>query len=213
MRYNDLNSSLNAHIMTLRVIIAVFVILNIFMWNGWRGAIADIRIHIPPDIRSGAVVKADEISSANVFSFTSYIFQQLNHWAEDGEKNYGEQIFSVSAYLTPTFREYLIKDMHERNRNGELQQRVRFIQPVPGVGFEERRVDVLDDSNWIVWLDVNIQEYVQGMQVKSVNIRYPVRVTRFNIDPETNPWGMALNGFSGEGPVRINDDSTEVTTK
>ncbi len=213
MRYKDLNSSLTAHIATLRIIIVVMILLNIFMWYGWQGATADIRIHIPPDIRSGAVVHSGEISDANIYSFASYIFQQLNHWSENGEKNYGEQIFSMSAYLTPEFRKLLIKDMNERNKNGELTGRVRFIQPIHGHGFEERRVDIENESNWIVWLDFNIEEYMHGMQIKKIRIRYPLRVTRFNIDPETNPWGLALNGFTKEGPARLTEDDTTHTTK
>ena len=128
-------------------------------------------------------------------------------------KNYGEQIFIVSPYLTPGFRDELINDMETRSKNGELTGRVRFIQAIPGQGYEERRVDLLDDSNWIVWLDFNIQEYVNGMQVKNVNIRYPLRVTRFDVDPETNPWGLALNGFAGQGPVRLDSDNNPVVTK
>ncbi len=213
MRYRDLNSSLGSHIATLRGIIVILVLINIFMWMGWRGASSDIRIHIPPDIRSGAIINADEISDVNVYSFASYIFQQLYRWPVNGEKNYGEQIFIVSPYLTPGFREELINDMETRSKNGELTGRVRFIQAIQGQGYEERRVDLLDNGNWIVWLDFNIQEYVNGMQVKNVNIRYPLRVTRFDVDPETNPWGLALNGFSGKGPVRLGDDNKPLTTE
>jgi len=213
MRYKDVNSSLSAHINSLRVVIGVLILINFYMWYGWQGASSDLRIHIPPDIRSGAVVKADEISDANIYAFAAYIFQQLNHWNENGEADYGKKIYSMSAYLTPQFREFLIKDMNERSKNGELMGRIRFIQPIPGQGFEERRVDIQDESHWIVWLDFNIHEYVQGMEVKSVNIRYPVKVSRFNIDPETNPWGLALNGFSGTGPVRLNADNRPETKK
>ena len=203
MRYRDLNSSLSSHITTLRVIIGTMVLINVFLWIGWRNASSDIRIHIPPDIRSGAVVNADEISSVNVYSFASYIFQQIYRWHENGVKNYGQQIFNVSPYLTPVFRSELIKDMEKRRQQGELTGRVRFIQEMPGHGYEERRVDLLDDNNWIVWLDYNIQEFVNGMQVKNVNIRYPLRITRFDVDPESNPWGLALAGFSGKGPIKL----------
>lgn len=213
MRYRDLNSSLGSHIMTLRVVIGTLVLINAFMWIGWRNASSDIRIHIPPDIRSGAIINADEISDVNVYSFANYIFQQIYRWQENGVKNYGEQIFNVSPYLTPGFREELIKDMEMRSKNGELTGRVRFIQAIPGQGYEERRVDLLDDSHWTVWLDFNIQEYVNSMQVKNVNIRYPLRVTRFEVDPETNPWGLALDGFSGKGPVRLDDTNKPVITE
>jgi len=213
MRYRDVNSSLGSHIMTLRCVIGVLILINVLLWIGWRNASSDIRIHIPPDIRSGAIINSDEISDINVYIFASYIFQQLNRWHVNGEKNYGEQIFNVSPYLTPGFRKELIEDMESRSKNGELTGRVRFIQAIHGQGYEDRRVDLLDDSNWVVWLDFNIQEYVNGMQVKNVKIRYPLRVTRFDVDPETNPWGLALNGFSGQGPIRLGDDNHPIIAK
>jgi len=69
-----------------------------------------------------------------------------------------------------------------------------------------------------VWLDFNIQEFVRGMEVKNIKIRYPIRVVRFNVDPERNPWGLALDGFGGDGPRRLTDadlqtDSNTATGK
>ncbi|MCK5188468.1 MAG: TIGR03746 family integrating conjugative element protein, partial [Methylococcales bacterium] len=131
MRYTDLNSSLEAHISTLRVVIAVLILIIFGLWVGWHGSNNDVRIHIPPDLRSGAILKADEISSANVYAFTFYIFQQLNHWAENGADDYGMQIFKTAPYLTPEFREYLINDLDIRGKKGELSGRTRVIHPVP----------------------------------------------------------------------------------
>ncbi len=115
MRYIDLNSSLEAHITTLRSVIAILVIINFSLWYGWRDSNNDVRIHIPPDIRSGAILQADEISPPNVYTFAGYIFQQLNHWANNGDKDYGLQIFKTAPYLTPEFREYLINDLDIRD--------------------------------------------------------------------------------------------------
>ena len=205
MRYIDLNSSLEAHITTLRAAIGVLVILNLFLWYGWHEAKNDLRIHIPPDIRSGAILKADDITPPNVYAFAAYIFQQLNHWASDGEKDYGMQIFRTAPYLTPDFREYLSNDLDIRGKRGELTGRVRVIQAIPGQGYEERRVDVVDTNTWVIWLDYSIQETVRGMEVKHLKIRYPVRVVRYDVDPETNPSGLALDGFSEQGPQRLTE--------
>ena len=76
---------------------------------------------------------------------------------------------------------------------------------MPGHGFEERRVDVLSSDTWVVWLDLDLLESVKGMTVKQTTIRYPIRVVRQAIDPETNPWGLALDGYSGDGPRRLTD--------
>ncbi len=205
MKYTDLNSSLESHIMTLRGIIAFMGLMIIFLWYGWNNSKTDIRIHIPPDIRSGAVLKADEISPPNIYTFAGYIFQQLNHWEKNGEKDYGMQIFKTAPYLTPKYREYLINDLDIRGKKGELTGRTRTIQAIPGQGYEERRVDLINENTWVVWLDYHIKESVRGMEIKDVRIRYPVRVIRYNVNPETNPWGLALDGFADKGPQRITD--------
>ncbi|CAD6880583.1 hypothetical protein [Methylomonas albis] len=203
MRYHDVNSRLEAHIHTLRTVIAGLMVLLLLLGYAWHAARSDIRIHIPPDLRSGAVVKADDIAPAHVYAFAAYIFQQLNHWDRDGETDYGQQIFRMAAYLTPDFREYLSNDLAIRGKRGELAGRVRSIQPVAGRGYEDRRVEVIDPHTWLVWLDFTIQETVRGMDVKQVHIRYPITVVRYDVDPELNPWGLALSGFAGDGPTRI----------
>ena len=209
MRYIDLNSSLKGHILTLRIVVGVLVLLNFLLWYGWLESRNDIRVHIPPDIRSGAVLQAGEITSPNVYAFAAYIFQQLNHWESDGEIDYGQQIYRMAAYLTPAYREYLTNDLAVRGKRGELSGRVRSIQPVSGQGYEERRVDVVDTDAWVVWLDFIIQETVRGMDVKNLKIRYPIRVVRYDVDPEINPWGLALAGFAGEGPSRLDTDRSD----
>ncbi|MDO8828251.1 PFL_4703 family integrating conjugative element protein [Methylophaga sp.] len=212
MRYQDVNSRLTAHITSLRAVIAGLMIMIGLLGYAWHAARTAIRIHIPPDLRSGAVVKADDLAPAHVYAFAAYIFQQLNHWDSNGESDYGQQIFRMAAYLTPDFREYLSNDLALRGQRGELSGRVRSIQPVAGRGYEERRVTVIDPQTWQVWLDMSIQETVRGMDVKQVRIRYPLTVVRYDVDPELNPWGLALSGFGAEGPQRIDmNEETEIS--
>ncbi|WP_404357119.1 PFL_4703 family integrating conjugative element protein [Methylotuvimicrobium sp. KM1] len=206
MRYRDENSTLKSHINSLRIVIGFQLLLIVGLWYGWHQSRNDIRFHIPPDLRSGAVLKLDEVPPPNVYAFAHYIFQQLNHWEENGETDYGKQVFRMAAYLTPEFRQFLTHDLELRGKRGELSGRVRGIQLIPGHGYEERRVDVLDRNTWLVWLDFRIEETVRGMDVKSLDIRYPIRVVRYHVDPEVNPWGLALDGFGGEGPQRLSNE-------
>jgi len=124
-------------------------------------------------------------------------------WPEDGARDFGRAIFRVSPYMTPKYRAELLSDLELKGRKGELAYRVRGVQEVPGHGFEERRVDILDDGVWVVWLDLDLFESVKGMTVKKTAIRYPLRVVRHAVDLEANPWGLALDGFSAEGPRRM----------
>ncbi len=204
-KYSDENSSLKAQIIFLKyLIIGLFAVIA-FTLHGWDRARDDILLRIPPDLRSGAVLKRDEIGPANVYAFASDIFQQLNHWQIDGKKNYGEQISNLVSFFTPGYTQFLLNDLDEKGRKGELEERVRGIQTVPGQGYEERRVDILDENTWVVWLDFYIKETYKGMDVKNVNIRYPIRVVRYNVDPVLNPWGMALDGYAGEGPKPLTE--------
>ena len=54
-----------------------------------------------------------------------------------------------------------------------------------------------------MWLDLELLESVKGMTVKRTAIRYPLRVVRHAVDLEANPWGLALDGFSVDGPRRL----------
>ena len=61
----------------------------------------------------------------------------------------------------------------------------------------ELRVAQLDADSWLVKLDLNADEYYAAEPVKRVVVRYPLRVIRFDIDPERNKWGLALDCYQG----------------
>jgi hypothetical protein len=87
--------------------------------------------------------------------------------------------------------------MEHKGKQGELAYRVRGVQEAPGHGYEERRVDVIAPGVWVVWLDLDLLESVQGMTVKKTTIRYPLRVV------------LALDGFAEDGPRRLSESETE----
>lgn len=204
-RYRYEIDNVRAHLRSLWAVIVIQAVVIAGLWFGWSQAPERLTVHIPPDLRSGAVLAVDEVLPPNVYAFAFYIFQQLNRWPEDGASDYGRAIFRVSPYLTPRYRADLIAELEQKGRQGELAYRVRGMQEIPGHGYEERRVDVLSAQAWIVWLDVDLLESVKGMTVKRTAIRYPLRVVRYAVDLETNPWGLALDGFGAEGPRRLTD--------
>ncbi len=204
-RYRDQSSSQQAHITTLRGVVGFQCLVIIGLWLGWSHAREAMRVHIPPDLRNGVSLAFDEINPANVYGFASYIFQQANYWQTDGSKDYPQQLSALAAYFTPHYLSTLNSEMELRSKHGELLGRTRTIQALPGSAYEQRRVDILDDHSWLVWLDFQIIESVRGMEIKNVKIRYPIRVVRFAVDPEHNPWGLALDGYSGDGPRRLTE--------
>lgn len=211
-RYRLAIDNVRAHVRSLWVVIGIQTAIIGALWLGWSMAPTQLRVYVPPDLRSGAVLAAEEVPPANVYAFAFYIFQQLNRWPVNGATDYGSAIFRISPYLTPRYRNDLIADMELKARRGELAYRVRGVHEVPGHGYEERRVDVLSRDAWIIWLDLDLMESVKGMAVKHTTIRYPIRVVRQAIDPETNPWGLALDGYADEGPRRLTpDELTQVS--
>ncbi len=204
-RYRYEIDNVRSHLRSLWIIIGVQIVVILALWFGWSQSPRYLTVHVPPDLRSGATQSIDEVPPANVYAFAFYIFQQLNHWSEDGAQDYGKAIFRISPYVTPRYRADLIADMELKGKQGELAYRVRGVQEVPGHGYAEQRVDVLAPGVWVVWLDIDLFESVKGMTVKKTSIRYPLRVVRLSIDPETNPWGLALDGFAASGPRRLSE--------
>jgi integrating conjugative element protein (TIGR03746 family) len=203
MRYRSENENLRAHIQTLRGVAGMLLVLVLLLWHGWERAKEDIRVHIPPDLRSGAVVKPDDPRPENVYAFARTIFQSLHYWPEDGQTDYGKAIFAAAYYLTPRYRDELHRDLDLRGKGGELAGRVRSVQEMPGHGYEEGRVQVLGNGAWVVTLDFRVHEFVRGTPVKTVAVSYPLRVVRLDTDPTQNPWGLALDGYGADGPARI----------
>ncbi len=202
-RYRAGIDNVRAHLRSLWAVILLQVVVILALWFGWSQAPKHLVVHIPPDLRSGASLAFNEVSTSNVYTFAFYLFQQINRWPDDGAEDYGKAIFRASPYVTPRYHAELLADLELKGRQGELARRVRGVQEISGHGYEERRVDVLAPGVWVVWLDLELFESVKGMTVKKTSIRYPLRVVRLDIDPETNPWGLALDGFATEGPRRL----------
>jgi len=160
------------------------------------------RLFIPPDLRAGATVTLNEIPVTSAYSFAVSIFQYLNTWLEDGAKDYPARVGELAAYLSPSYQQWLKEDIIRRSNRGELDRRTRTVTLINEMAYDDHRVDILNENNFIVWLDLRITETHRGVPIKSVDIRYPIRVVRSNVSPEFNPWGLMLDGFQ-ENPTRI----------
>ena len=170
---------------------------------------SDITIHIPPDLKTGATLQADKPLAANVYAFATYIFQQLNRWPQDGSVDFSKAIYALSSYLTPSFRESLVTEMETKASRGELAGRERGMTEIVGLDYIEEKVQVVRDGLWLVQIDMELRESVKGVEVKRKRLRYPIRVIRYDVDRETNPWGLALDGYELPGPQALPDEIQE----
>lgn len=180
------------HVLTLRWIIGVLLLMVCLLW--WRnGQLQETRrLYIPPDLSQGLVTNLQHVPASTVYTFSYYIFQQLYRWRSDGEQDYPKQIYTLQGFLTPGCITALQEDMNDKQRLGELRQRVRTVQEIYGQSYSAQRVQVTSGNAWTVWLDVNVRESINGHPVKDVMLRYALPVVRFDVDREVNPWGLAL---------------------
>lgn len=201
----------NSLLWALVAVLAVFQGYALFALDRARQHLPPL--HIPPDLRFGATVELGEVPAHNVYAFGGYIFQQLNRWAENGEADYGRNIFRLQHFLTPKYRATLQADLGLRAKRGELRDRTRGVQEISGHHFEDWRVEPLGARRWVIWLDLAIFESVRGMPVKETNIRYPLQIVFADVDPEHNPWGLQIDGYAKEGPRRLKPDELAVNDR
>lgn len=194
------------HIQSLRWIIAFLVIVVIAQWLR-NGHLQDVRrIYIPPDLTKGAMTEFESVPPPVVYTFAFYIWQQLHRWKSDGQEDYPKQIYQLQAFLTPGCVNALQADMNNKKSKGELRGRVRSVQELMGHGYVPARVAQQSPESWLTWLDLTIRETIGGHPVKDVNVRYPLRIVRYDVDKEINPWGLAIACDEAMQPSLIEDD-------
>jgi len=194
------------HIRTLRIVIICLLVAIAGLW--WRNGVLQEtrRLYIPPDLIQGAVINFDNVPAPLIYTFGYYIFQQLNRWTSDGEKDYPKQIYRLQGFLTPGCRAVLEADMNTKQGLGELRQRTRTMQEILGQSYTRQRVQINSQSSWKIWLDVNVVESIAGHPVKNVLLRYPLNIVRFDVDKEINPWGLALACDKAMRPLLLDSD-------
>ena len=190
-RYDSLVHSKEAMIRLLLGVLAVLSLLLLIALLGWSRAPANIRLHYPPDLSRGAVQQLGDIPKASIYVFAHYVFQQLNRWPVDGREDYYDQIHRLQAFFTPACFDERLQDLHARAR--EIDGRQRSVWEIPGRGFSNARVQVVAPDQWVVGLDLHVQETYRGERIKDRLIHYPLRVVAYDVDPQANPWGLALD--------------------
>jgi len=204
-RFKNEVAHLQAHVKTLRMGAVALLVMGLLLGIGWWNAPKSLTIHVPPDLRSRSTRQWWDVPPQSVYAFSFYIWQQVQRWPTNGDEDYPRNLRALSAYLTPSCRAFLQQDYEYRRGNGELRQRVRGIYEIPGRGYGDdpaTRVRVLSTSNWIVTLDVSADEYLGSEQVKRALVRYALKVVRMDVDPEDNPFGLALDCYAN-APQRI----------
>ncbi|HEY2454486.1 MAG TPA: TIGR03746 family integrating conjugative element protein [Scandinavium sp.] len=196
-RFRNGMAARDHHIASLRLACLLLFAGLVLCTLGWMRAPSELTIHNPPDLRSGSTRKWWDVPPSTVYSFAFYIFQQLNAWPANGEVDYPAKIVQMSPYLTPGCQDFLNKDAAMRKDNDEIRDRVRVVYEIPRRGYSSKSVTVESDNLWIARLDLVADEYYHTEPVKRALVRYPLKVVRWEGDPERNPFGLALDCYAG----------------
>lgn len=175
--------------------------LCLFLGIGWMRSPSDMTIHIPPDITNGATFKVNDVPAAFLHSFAYEVWQNVNYWGQDGSQDYIKNIRLFAAYLTPRFQTELTQDYDDLKTSGQVQ-RQRSLQGANGAVFESSTVKRLSANSWQINLRMRLLEYRNNQVVKDIEILYPLKVIRWDISSEKNPYGLAIDGFVSP-PMRL----------
>ena len=87
--------------------------------------------------------------------------------------------------------------------DGPHRARTRQMTEIPGLGYAANRVLPDGQAAWTVLLDMQLMEAFRGQPVKDAFIRYPIRVVRYDVDRERNPWRLAIDCYGSHRPERL----------
>ena len=206
----DALAAARAHNATLRKIILLVAGLGVAGMYFAYAMPKSLELHLATNLNTGDSVHFKDgrapVPETNVYGFAYYIWQQLNRWPSDGYTDYGQQMYRLQHYITPACMAQLDADLKARHASGELRERTRLVAEIPGLGYTQARViaDGHGDSAWTVLLDMQLMETFKGAAIKDTYIRYPIRVVRFDVDRENNPWRLAIDCYGTQKPQRLN---------
>ena len=183
--------------------IAALFVLGVMAMLGWRQAQQSVMVDIRPGLTQRITARPGEMPPENVFNFALTLMQQLYRWKEDGKTEYLANIGGMRSYLTESCRATLEKDARQRAAAGELGSRTRRWQAMPGTYFAAERVREVDSRTWLVTLDAEVNETVSAQTVKEGNFRYLVYVQGTGTDRDVNPFGLVMNCFTPESPIKL----------
>lgn len=199
MTYHDLLEEKDKNIRYLsRICAGLLLALSLAMW-GWMSSAHDITVYYPPNLNVASTLKAGVVPEETIFSFAPLILQQLYLWEQSGEDNYEANRKRLRQFLTEAFQRQIRKEIETGKTKGTLRV-ARRMQLLPSSIYTEASVQPVG-NHWLVWMDAEILDTVNGVEVYRGVHRLGVRVVRYDIDREFNPWQLALDGVESDTPL------------
>lgn len=187
--------------------IAILVFVNVLLWRGIvgiQGQLQHQRVYVTPaSVVQGGYHRLNMIPNAFVAGFAYQLFVAINTWSENARKDYKNNIFRYRFYLTPTYRQALLKDFNARDNSGNLFDSIQTLAPYHDKdavsGMQVKRVS---EGSWIVRLSLRVTRYKNGSVLMDALYTYQVRVVQTAQSIQYNPWGLALAGLVSKTRVK-----------
>jgi len=203
----------------LHATIRYFVLLNVAMAAALVFSLSfnfklyqGLAITVPPDLRTGALIKPGEKQPEDVFAFTATVFQAVQNWRTNGFEDYPRNIENTAPFITNDFRNTLLRDFERKRSEGELQGIARQLALPAEYMFGSNTIEVINSNEWLVKIPMEVKEYVDGQLVKDIEVLYSLIVRRVRTDVTRNAHQIAIDRFY-EPPIRTKDFLSEKVAK
>lgn len=167
---------------------------------GWYRASQDITVHQPPDPQVYMASKVGYVPEETIYAFVPLILQQLFLWENSGDTDYEDNRLRLRQFLTMRYQQTLLDEIAAGKQKGTMQGLQRKLLVLPSSIYSDASVEVVGD-HWRVWLDVEITDYIKDMVVNRGIHRLAVRVVRYDVHREANPWQLALDAIEQDQPL------------
>jgi len=198
--------------LTILLLLFVNVLLAgiaIYAIEGLNKAPTSMTFYVPPAIpNSGMITTLNNVPKATIYSFTYYIWQSLQTWLTNGEKNYKENLITFSPYLTSSFRNELSKEAQALDNQGLLLNHEQTSFGANQKGFESSSVKYLGHNTWLVHLvmrtinriaiEKDNSSFSESHVVRDATTSYVFKVIKTNQVSAANHWHLQLAGFAIE---------------
>ncbi|HDS1208459.1 TPA: DUF2895 family protein [Shewanella algae] len=151
---------------------------------------SEFECQVPPDLSNGATIKVNEQRKENLYALAFMIHQKTFSCKSDCATDIPSNIRDYGYYYTTEYRTELLKNTYSRDRGKE--------RTISEQGhYSESKVINRGANTWVVFIDVNVKDYIGGRKVRDAVIRYPYIIVKGDVDREKNPWRLQIAGKEG----------------
>ena len=182
--------------------------LCIFALHGLINMPKNLTLYVPPSIpASGLTTKVGEVPDTTVYSFAFYVWQSMQTWLNDGEKDYPNNLKNYSQYLTDDFRNELMMESKALDSNGLLMNHQQTTFNADESGFKPEDVQFVGHNTWYVHLvmrtvnrvatdDKDNGSFATSHIVRDATTSYVFKVIQTDEVAPQNHWQLQLAGFA-----------------